>query len=439
MKKLALIIDIDNTIVDTAVRKQSLLKNKLGVTEHTNNIERIRCDYHLHGFLGDQVSDMYKAFFLELESPTTIASIPAPSFPGAVDTICWMIDHDYDVNYMTDRQESLREVTLLELESIGIKTNSEHLHMRPTSRGSITVVDPELGSSKVEIIEKLHRDNDVVAVIGDRIEDVSASQRLGVATVLFKSTLTDQELERARSLNKVGLKVCRSWAEVAVAVDQFRAGSKQMAELRNQFINQYASWLKDIDNKSQMVVLISAALSGFAGNVVLKDSFTVKNDWLLMAALVLSVISMVYAIRSFTSRYMSGALTARPVATRVKQWISIFLDWPQKWKYVQNDALDEYYKLRKTDEIRQSRAHLRFFQERYHAHDPDSLLNLRLYEMRAANYAKLYPERLASKLLITAILCSALWVVWNAAPHIIEFVCNYPPFINTPICVYNQQ
>jgi len=100
----------------------------------------------------------------------------------------------------------------------------------------------------------------------------------------------------------------------------------------------------------------------------------------------------------------------------LKQWFAVFFDHPEKWKSVPNDAIREYEALKLADEATKTRAHTRFFRDRYKTLNPDSLLNMRLYEMRAANYAKVYPERISSKLLVFAIVLAGAWVVGKATP-----------------------
>ena len=63
------------------------------------------------------------------------------------------------------------------------------------------------------------------------------------------------------------------------------------------------------------------------------------------------------------------------------------------------------------DEDYISVAHLSFFYEKYKSRKSDTLLNLRLYELRASNYSKIYPEIIASNLLISSIFLLFIWVI----------------------------
>jgi hypothetical protein len=338
-----------------------------------------------------------------------IERCPAPPFAGAKETIQWLTNQGVDVHYVSGRPESLRAVTLAELASHGLPVASERLHLSPRAPGGLSPRDSESGTeTKARAIREVMRRCSVVAMVGDRPEDVEAASRTGVQAILLTSTMGSSD---QTGVAGGVVAVCASWPEVAVALANRLSGDEEVRHQRQQFIDNYVTWLGEIDSKSQTTILISGALSALTTPVLTGDHFNFHVDWLLVVVLLLSIVSMVYAIRSFTSRYTSGALTARAIPVRLKQLVAILLDAPASWKTVPDDALRQYEALKTADAPTQAHAHLRFFDERYQTRDPDALLNLRLYEMRAANYSKLYPERLASKLLVLAIVVSGIWLV----------------------------
>jgi phosphoglycolate phosphatase-like HAD superfamily hydrolase len=407
VKPPAVVVDIDNTLVDTAVRKRDLLRH-LRIADA--DLAAVRKDFWLRGFLGEESSETFQKFFEQLETPETIETHIAPLFSGAKETIAWLAKRGVAVHYVTGRPASLRAATLAELRSHRLPVDDDMLHFSDRVAGPLTPGSLSLAAeAKARLIRDIAQRWAVLAVVGDQPEDAGAAAKEGVPGILLTSTTgvtgVRQDVFGAPSA------VCDSWPEVAIELAQTLSGTEEIRRQRQQFVDNYVTWLGEIDSKSQTTILIAGALSALTTPVLTGKHFNFRLDWLLVLVLLLSILSMVYAIRSFTSRYTSGALTARAIPVKVKQWFAILLDWPASWKSVPNDALRDYETLKVADEATQARAHLQFFHERYRTRDPDALLNLRLYEMRAANYSKLYPERLASKLLVTAIALSAVWVV----------------------------
>src|SRR5712664_2641022 len=101
--KPAIVIGIDNTIVDTAYRKQKALEAMLNVEA---SIEQIRNDYDLTSLFGHG-SQVAEAFFKRLDTAETISSYESPLFPGASDTIGLFRKDGYEVYFLTARHAGL--------------------------------------------------------------------------------------------------------------------------------------------------------------------------------------------------------------------------------------------------------------------------------------------------------------------------------------------
>lgn len=412
MQQPAVIVDVDNTLVDTAQRK-ALLLEKLGLASG-RDLDAIRGDYWLEGFLGDRKSPRSEEFFRNLETPEAIEGCPANLLPGARETIAWLIGRGYMVHYVSGRPSQLFATTLSELRRLGLTVDQSSLHLSSRLPGATPAQVDIASNDKVRAIRELAREWDVLAVIGDQPEDIAAGSEAGAPTVLLTSTISATGISQS-GLQAMPTAICASWPEIAVALARFESGGPQLIEQRQQLADQYASWLNDLDGKAQTTVLISGALSALTTPVLTGEHFSLARDWLLVLSLLLAILSMVYAIRSLTSIYTSGRLTARAIPVKLKQWIAIFLDWPACWKSNPEDALGEYEALKRASPSTRARAHLQFFRERFGTTDPDIIVNMRLYAMRASNYSKAYAERLASKLLIVAIVLSGVWVVFKAA------------------------
>lgn len=70
MPDSVIIFDLDNTVVDTAVRKQELLKD-LGI-EGYEEINNIKKDFNLEGFVGEVGTQGNDEFFSKLDSEKSI-------------------------------------------------------------------------------------------------------------------------------------------------------------------------------------------------------------------------------------------------------------------------------------------------------------------------------------------------------------------------------
>jgi len=188
-------------------------------------------------------------------------------------------------------------------------------------------------------------------------------------------------------------------------------------ELRTEFTQQYAKWLGEIDTKCMIVVTIATIVSALSGKIVVDviDSKVVTNyEWLMtlpaLLSFVASILSMIYAIRAFSSRHTSGPKGTKTVIIRIKQYFGLLFTSFEQYVALPQDPINDYNNaLLKTDQEK-SDLHSHFFQSRYGTTDLDIIANMRMLELRATNYSKLYAERIASSLLILGIVMILLWL-----------------------------
>lgn len=416
MDRPALVVDLDNTILDTSHRKRVLLTRHFSDGE-SPTLEAVRADYRLTSVLGDPASEFYRTFFRELDSTVTISTVPAPPFDGAVgalNSLDWC-----DVFIVTGRPNTAKETTLKELAKIGLETCAQHLicfdgEMNEASREHL------LTEFKAQVVRDLTSSREVVAVIGDQPSDFRAAHQNHVPCILLRSTLSLSEIDPLYREDHVGLDVCESWAEIESRIAHLREGAHEMRRLREMLTSQYSAWLKDIDDKARLVVTVAAAVATVSGSFLLRQAGGQAGEaapvsrYCFVGSLLLATVSMLYAIRAFTSRYIGGAAGGKAVGVRVRQWVSVLLGWPDRWTYREGDAIDEYRRLRESSVTVQAQAHVLFFRRRYRTHHPRALLNLRMFELRQLNYAKIYPERIASQLLAVSILSLLVGVMFEA-------------------------
>ena len=66
MRKVAIVIDLDNTLIDTAIRKLLILQNCFNLKDVTE--DKVRSDFNLTQILGWPKSEVSKQFFNKLDS-----------------------------------------------------------------------------------------------------------------------------------------------------------------------------------------------------------------------------------------------------------------------------------------------------------------------------------------------------------------------------------
>ena len=184
---------------------------------------------------------------------------------------------------------------------------------------------------------------------------------------------------------------------------------EEIAKLREKFTNDSSKWLSDIDNKCRTAISISAILSAIDGKIILdliNYYETNKSFDLLMIIIVSSmffaVLSIIYAINGYTSRVTSGIKATEIIVKSVNSKTCVDKE---------PTPVVEAENLKNFTEYDKSKAHIKFFFERYHTFIPDALANIRLFELRATNYAKVYFERKAANCLLWSIYSFSLWFV----------------------------
>lgn len=404
------IIDIDDSILDLSERRYQLYKRHFPKAQAQE--EEIRRDVTL-SFLGDRSSPSALQYLDDFSNPEIISTIELKPVQGSVEAINGLLSQKINLAFLTSRHISLKEDTINALANIGINQGSYDLYMHEEE----SPLDPINKSAEINYklmqMQNISSSNNVIASVGDRLSDINAAIIAKIPAILIETTNYDKdEWNTLKSHNHVGLVRCDSWSEVLLNIGQFQSGNAQMIELRHSFTEQYSSWLQNLNNLCTIDVAISAILATFSSQAILSNTLHVTSRSTAIVPLVISLFSVVFSIRAFTSRYTSGSKTNKTINPKIKQIFSILIDSSKEGaKYSEGDAIDDYLKLRKMSPASQSRAHLDFFYKRYGTHNSNALLNLRLYEMRAVNYAKAYAEHMASSLLVWGVVYIVIWIV----------------------------
>lgn len=395
------------------MRKHALLRSRADCFKDVS-LDDIRSDYELVRFLGPLGSEPHTSFFAQLDTADAIDSYPAPGLAGAHEAMQKLADAGYAIIALTGRQPTLREATLRELTAATLSERISQLITVPAGVTRGTVCE-----AKSRLLAELQSQYVIVAVIGDRPTDIAAAHARGLPAILLRTTINKQERARLIDGEPELVADVHNWADVPPLVAAIEQGCEPMGRVRSEMISQYSDWLAHLDGKASICVMISGALSAVSGQLLFSHleglrtevgGFSIAETSLLLLAFSTAVLSLLYAIQAYTSRRTSGEHSGQPVRAVMRQWVGT-LGAPLVWSRVPGDACDDLQKLRAASAAAQTHAHMRLLFRRYRTIDLDVVSNLRLFELRAANYQKLYAERLASKLLQLAIFLVFAWIV----------------------------
>lgn len=426
-KQRAVIVDVDNTLIDTAVRKFSLLRalapeRSIGVT-----LEDVRSDYQLVSVLGPTTCMESQQFFRELDTIQAIEEHPAPPVLGAKDALDKLARRQYAIVAVTSRGPALHGATLRELQTASLPVSK----LLTTPDG---VIGEQLTDAKFRLLASLQSEYEIVAAIGDRPSDIFAASRCGIPALLLMTTVSSVERTSLREEPLELIASSPNWLDFPSVIDAIERGSPSLDSIRQEMIADYASFLGDLDAKANICVVISAALSAASGHFLYNSLVGLKKlvaFFPILEAIVLfisfgtAVLSLLYAIQAYTSRRSSGENAGTVIRTVIRQWTSTPLDRPTARPGIPFDPIHDNEALHRSSITAKAHAHVRFFFRRYHSVNSEVVSNLRMYELRAANYQKLYAERIASQWLRLAITSMFLWMCIEGA----DVLLNHANFV----------
>lgn len=409
----SIIIDIDNTLVDTSIRKQKILETAF---ESKLQLSDIKKDYYLDKAFGNKESEMYKRFINILNSEEGIQENTAELFENANTILERLKIEGYNIILLSARPSKLLKATKKELELLDVNLDGIQIYLNDSE---VTDVDDGETFKTKKLLELLKTDR-ILVLIGDRVADMNAALTNKMPSILFNNYET---LSKAYD-NPAGFFLATSWVDIYNTIKTIYSGNEQIEVLRLKMIDQYASWLSDIDNKARLNVTISLGLLGLTGTLIKQELpflnvETILTSTSILIAFSLALFSLLYSLKAITSRHTSGSSAKRTIKTTLFNSINIL--WPiffKRYQYIdENDPLKLYEDLKNKSEFEKRNAHITYFQETFHTYDKDALLNLRLFALKATNYAKVYPERISNYLLSLSITFIAIWLI---APYLIN-------------------
>jgi phosphoglycolate phosphatase-like HAD superfamily hydrolase len=260
MRKQAILIDLDNTVIDTAIRKHAILKDFL--PRQTVSEQKVREDFDLVSVLGPDDTDASTSFFEILDSENGILNYQAPIFPGVIDFFKKNKEIGISIVLITGRPDSLRNATIEELRKANIDNYISELYMRGSNHSSMK----DFKISQIKIILQLY---DIIVSIGDRLDDLEAAEYHSLPFIFIRTTLSSQTVLDPKNLQIAGGAICMTWNEIDAATDTIIEGRKKLSTLREIFTDSYANWLSDLDNKCRITATISGILATISGKMTM--------------------------------------------------------------------------------------------------------------------------------------------------------------------------
>lgn len=414
-----IVVDIDNTIVSQAKRKQKIVLKLFD--KNIDTAEFIK-DYSMNSIIYNYLSEYSSAkvrediarllFSDEYQSPDDYLEIDdAKLFLN-------LLNGKFNILYLTSRTENLRYATLDMLNYFGFPVNpdSTELKLMPELDQSMSLSDFELLSFefKKEAIRVFSQDHYIVAGIGDTLSDVEAYLANNISAVLFESHESEQmvfELLKEKN-NKpvdpfsiIGLS---QWSDIYEYLIYLHGDESSISKICSSQINDYSSWLQDLDSKSQLILVVATFCATITFQTIISSSFnSIFFTVLTLACLLSSLAAVWYAIQSFASRVTHGNEDA------------LILLFPRLFgklkKRSGNSSPSFQMPLREKTELYNSKFSkngcAKYVLKRYGTYSNPEILSKSLYSLRAANYEKMYPEFKARIMLyITVILMATLGI-----------------------------
>ncbi len=413
--QFSIIIDIDNTLIDTSIRKQKILEATFESRLQLNDIKK---DYYLEKAFGNKESEMYKRFLNILNSENGILENGAELFENANTILERLKIEGYNIILLSARPSKLLEVTRKELELLNVDLKGIQIYLNDTEGSDVD--DGE--SFKTKKLQELLKIDKILVLIGDRIADMNAALSNRIPSILFNNY---EDLPKTYN-NPAGFFQDLTWIDIYNTIKTIKSGDEQIEGLRLKMIDQYASWLSDIDNKARINVTISIGLLGLTGALIKQELLfsnveNILTSSSILIAFLFALFSLLYSLKSFTSRHTSGSSAKRTIKITLLNSINVL--WPKffkKYQYIdEKDPVKLYEDLKNKSEFEKRNAHITYFQETFHTYDKDALLNLRLFALKATNYAKVYPERISNNLLSLSIAFIAIWLI---LPYLINLI-----------------
>ena len=399
-KKRCVICDIDNTLLSQVPRKKIIIEQLFDVviTE-----EQIAKDFTLDETLqlvARSISCSYsvvkerfeEAFFgLDYYDNSNFSVIEN------CNDVLQELSEYCDIFYLTARDISLKNITEKQLEAFGFpNADIGHIKFASVTKEKLAGFENESFEKKTKELELLKKDILPVVVVGDRVSDIGAAYVNEIPSIIY-SDLSEKEVrsQLATLLNVHEIDIddysyisVKKWNEIKNYILHIIGVSDDINDVCRMHSQNYADWLDDLDQKTSLILVIATFCATMFLNLLSSGQSGIAFIFSAVG-FVSSIISMAFAIRGFSSR-----------VTHSSETIYALLFKKDDSRVVM--PLSERKKISKSRFS--SSAGAKYIWNRYMTFDKNSIVSKNLFNLRAANYEKIYPEYYGKCLLYVSIV-----------------------------------
>lgn len=362
-EKQAIIVDIDNTILNNDRRKLEILNHRF---HKQVTLDDVRKDFNLANVLvGDKEKEefwriFFSAEFLRFDEPVRFAA-------GVLSDLA----KEYDIVYLTGRHDdkasgdSMRDATLDCLTKYGFPLKENAVYFKDKR-------DTPDASFKTSKIQSLTNERNVAFAVGDHPDDIRlyASFKvfpIAIRTVYFK----DSKFADA----SIAPLILDDWAEVEDFVRFMGPGNPDM--FVQQLADEYKGYPAALDSITSFLLLVDTfalgfVLNAFAGQVGSLDLLTRS---ILFASISLLLLSITFGIFALLPRSFTYPHVGEPV-------MSIHRLRKEEPQSKANEAMEL-----SADDTK--KAWLRLVADSYRTLDPKVAIVERIMNLRSVTYEKI--------------------------------------------------
>lgn len=401
-----ILVDIDNTLLSQNRRKQKILFDTFGVEI---SLEKISRDFSLEttikGIAHKKEIDYQKAkadfeakFFSNLYYDDTDLFDVIGNSNYVLNELYQ--ENEFEVIYLTSRDPELAEQTLAQLVSKNYPcVDDKHVIFARAKEENLENYGCQSFNAKKEAIRLLRKQYHIIAHIGDQASDAASSYIHDISSVVLSDNeegilkavaeLLNSEIDQ---IDPYGILCIPKWDDIKEYLFNRLGKSSSISDACNIHAENYASWMADLDQKSSLILVIST----FSASIFL-SFMTDHGTQLLLLCLsglgfLFSLISMFFAIKSFSSRVTHGRENILKV---------LFSYFKRDYKSNVFSPLHERKKAGAT--TFQENLGAKYLYRRFSSFNGDCFSAKNMINLRAANYEKIYPEFCAKLCLIVSI------------------------------------
>lgn len=409
----SILINIEQTLLPEGTRTLKILKSVFHWDADSNAIETADGLHNVLSRIAEQqnmsLRDVENKFWQSQQS-CDYYDQESLKIPQAAKSAFKEMNKHAELIYCSSRAIDAKEEIKKILQQIGLPLEDGKYEIV-----CIPVQNPETATYEQKSFEEMHKyinntqfTKQIELVIGGSASDVAAAYSCGVPTVIYGKPDEKIIIEHTCKLMQMdadcfdiyGIACLNNWYDICVYVKSLLGENCGLDEICNAHSTNYADWLSDLDQKSSLILVVGTFCAAVFVDILLQRE-THGVNFVSICSLIgflSSVFSMILAIRSFGSRVTHGSEAIKHVLN-----INPFQRRRDSFTY---SPVAEKKKISGTQFGRTAK--LRYLIKRYGTLDHDSISSKNLFNLRAANYEKIYPEFIAKVLLYCSILMIVL-------------------------------